>query len=221
MKILLLFASFAISSIAFGQVTPFFTLEGNNTIVKELWPNGQASIVATFNVGIEAFNGDYTFDLNSFAFSIYRNGVKITPSLFSAVSFSAPSAGVITSGLPSGALFKLPQGNEITIPVTFLFNGPTTDTGFLQASVYAVGFDNVNVITGASGTRLVINPAAGLTVDGRLLTASIAVSAGEFQVVSAIPEPATYAGIVGAIMLGIAAWRRRTGASTSSVFSAS
>jgi len=132
-----------------AKAGPGFSLVGTPSITKYASASTQygatTTVRAQFNVSILARGDDYSFtQAGSFVFSIHKNGVK-TPIEGTLSSFTVPSAGVVTSGLPGGVAFKLTEGNQVTVPVYHIFAFPR-DGG----SVYQVELERVNY-TGSDG----------------------------------------------------------------------
>ena len=137
---------------------PVFTLVGTPSITTQtssLQGNySTTTALATFNVQIQALGGNVYFGQQSgtyasttFGFSIYAGGTAsgLSTSTYSGVtSWTVPSTGVTTSGLPGvGVAFELQQNNTVQIPVTFSFQNKTTAGVFIATNSYAVGLDYI------------------------------------------------------------------------------
>ncbi len=140
------------------------TLAGTPTITKGTTPeqNSQSTSTATalFNVKLKAIGNDVFFGpqngSSTFGFKVFQGGVAADLSVASSTSWSTPSTGVVSSGL-SGSTFKLQENNEVTIPVTFIFEGRTTAGAFITNTSYAVGLDSVKWATTDGGTSVTSN----------------------------------------------------------------
>jgi len=108
---------------------PAISIIGTPTIISSQGPmvngNSTTTITATFDFSIQAVGGNFSLENPSaepFTFFIYRNGVETLMSSYSHTeSFSIPSSGVVTSGLPSNTAFEIQKNNSITLPVTLSF----------------------------------------------------------------------------------------------------
>ena len=136
---------------------PFVGVVGTPTISSnQTYPQNGIStttITATFNIQIESVGGNFSFGNASarpFDFDISRNGSASDMSAYPGTEyFSVPSAGVVTTGLPSNVAFELLQNNTVQIPVTISFVpiGSTAN--------YSVGLSSVTVINSLGQTQVV------------------------------------------------------------------
>ena len=143
------------NSLLVQKAGPVFTLVGSPTIVTQpssLQGNySTTTAISTFTVQVQALGGNVYFGTqgssNTFGFSIYAGGSAsgLSTSTYSGItSWSIPSTGVVTSGLPnSNVAFELQQNNQVQLPITFTFQNRKTDGSFIATNVYAVGLDNV------------------------------------------------------------------------------
>jgi peptidoglycan hydrolase-like protein with peptidoglycan-binding domain len=86
------------------------------------------------------------------SFAIYRNGVMdpTISSVSTSTSYSIPS-GATTGGLVNS--FRITEGSEVTIPVTFQILGRRADDSALISGLYSIGFEGFTWISdGVSGT---------------------------------------------------------------------
>jgi hypothetical protein len=111
-----------------------------------------SSLTATFNVRVRAVGDDVVLGTtassspafgSTTAFRVYRNGAYDASigSAATSTSFSVPS-GATTSGLNNS--FMIPEGTEVTIPVTFQILGRRPDGSPLPSGLYSVGFEGFN-----------------------------------------------------------------------------
>jgi hypothetical protein len=138
------------------QKGPIFSLVGSPTIAVSQTPSqnnsSTSTLNASFTVNIQAIGGNLFFGTqaasSTFNFGVYVGGVESTVqnAVASSTSWSIPSSGVVTSGLPTGNnAFELQQNNSIQIPVTFLYQGRVSASGALISSnTYAIGLDSIN-----------------------------------------------------------------------------
>jgi len=145
------------NNIVVTSAGPVFTLVGTPTISTQQTSaqnnTSTTTALATFNVQIQAVGAPVYFGVQSasttFAFDVYQGGVGqlIASSTYGAVtSWSVPSSGVVTSGLPGASnAFELQQNNTIQLPITFSFqNRNAATSAFIANNTYAVGLDGVN-----------------------------------------------------------------------------
>jgi len=125
-----------------------------------------STMTATFNIKIKAVGGTLTFgnvasDTPLFAsstasFKVYRNGSYdgTISSNATSTSYSIPNTCVAETAAKNGC--TLTDGNEVTVPVSFMIQGRTVAGAAITAgSVYAVGFEGItwfNASTGSSQT---------------------------------------------------------------------
>lgn len=110
-----------------------------------------STVTAVFNVKVKAVGGDVifgnvssaapAFGTSSTYFKTYRNGSSVTLLVASSTSYNAPSTGVVTSGYDNS--FAVQEGNEVTIPVTYIFEGRDTSYALLTLGAYAVGLEGM------------------------------------------------------------------------------
>jgi len=145
------------NNIVVTSAGPVFALVGTPTITTSqtsLQNNTSTTTAsATFNVQIQAVGGNVFFGTQSasttFGFSIYQNGSLFgtaSTTFGSVTSWSVPSTGVVTTGLPgANVAFELQQNNTIQIPVTFSFqNRNAATSAFIANGTYAASLDSVN-----------------------------------------------------------------------------
>jgi len=149
------------------SVGPVFSLVGTPTITKSLTAtqnnSATSTATATFQLHIKAVGADVLFGNNASttypmvsngtgaparSFVIYLGGVSSNPSVASTTDFSQPSSGVVSGSSNS---FTLQQNNEVTIPVSFTFQGNTAAGVGITYGNYAVGLERINWVT--SGTQ--------------------------------------------------------------------
>ncbi len=107
-----------------------------------------STLTATFNLRIRAVGqdiilggpGSTTPAFSRDSFQVYLNGASNNTigSSASSTSFSTPSAAS-TAGLNNS--FRIPEGTEVTIPVTFQITGRNPSGGTLPTGLYSVGFE--------------------------------------------------------------------------------
>lgn len=138
------------------------TLAGTPTITKGATPvqadQSTSTASALFNVNLKAIGNDVFFGAqagsSTFAFKVYQAGVATDLQVASSTAWSTPSSGVVTSGV-TGSAFKLQENNEVSIPVTFIFEGRVLATGaFVTNTSYAVGLDSVKWATTDGGASV-------------------------------------------------------------------
>lgn len=144
------------NNIVVTSAGPVFTLVGSPMITTQQTSaqnnTSTTTASATFNVQIQAVGHDVFFGTQSasttFGFSIYQNGAAsgFGTSTYGAVtSWSVPSSGVVTTGLPGASVaFDLQQNNTIQLPVTFSFQNRQTASTFIANGNYAIALDSVN-----------------------------------------------------------------------------
>jgi len=161
---------------------PVFALVGTPTISSQIITGNSnqtstTTVTTTFNVTIQALGGNVYIGTQAasttFGFSLYQGGVPWTiaaggaTSTYSAVtSWSNPSSGVTTSGLPgTNVAFEVQQNNTTPpIPVTFTFQNHTiNNTGYIPTNTYAVGLDSINWSKDGLNDITVANFMAGQT----------------------------------------------------------
>lgn len=123
-----------------------------------------SAMTATFNVRVRAVGSDLVLGtpasttpaFGADSFVIYRNGIVTTVGADAkSFSFSTPS-GANTSGLTNS--FRIPEGTEVTIPVTFQVRGRVSGSA-LTSGLYSIGLEQINWIAG--DTAQTINFMAG------------------------------------------------------------
>jgi hypothetical protein len=145
------------NNIVVTSAGPVFTLVGTPTITTSqtsLQNNTSTTTAsATFNIQIQAVGGNVYLGTQSasttFGFSIYQNGSLFgtaSTTFGSVTSWSVPSTGVVTTGLPgANVALELQQNNTIQIPVTFSFqNRNAATSAFIANGTYAAALDSVN-----------------------------------------------------------------------------
>ena len=162
------------------SIGPQFTLL-SKSIVKSSTPvnNNSATTTAqgTFTLKIKAVGGDILFGTvastspafgsSTTYFKTYLNSVATTLLVASSTDYSAPSSGVVLSTNS----FSLAQNNEITIPVSFLFEARTTPQGVaVSTGSYAIGLE---AITWISSGGLVTSTFMGGDLDWRTSSISL------------------------------------------------
>jgi peptidoglycan hydrolase-like protein with peptidoglycan-binding domain len=105
-----------------------------------------SSAATTFTIRIKAVGGDLYFGpqaSSTFVMQTYKNGAATTLLNASSTSWSIPS-GVTTSGagVTAGG-FKLTDGQEVTIPVDYFFQGRLATGVLIDAASYAVGLESI------------------------------------------------------------------------------
>lgn len=141
---------------------PELSLVGTPTISKSQSPaqnnTTTSTVTATFNVRVKAVGDDVTFGTQSasttFGFQTYLNGSASTLLVASTTSFTEPSSGVIDE-TSSGLSFTLQEGNEVTVPVTFTFEGRVASTyALVSLGNYAVGMTSIKWSTDSGVTAV-------------------------------------------------------------------
>ena len=154
------------NSILVTSAGPVFSLVGTPTLVKGSLPvqNNYATstAAATFNLKIKAVGSAIMFGSNASgtpmvgnvnlagtkSFITYLNGAANTQVSASSTDFAVPSSGVSITGNS----FTLAQDQEITIPVTYTFQGNLlTGVGVTYGS-YSFGLERINWVNVAAGT---------------------------------------------------------------------
>ena len=132
------------------NVGPAFSLV-SKTITKSQTPQQDNTSTSTanaeFNIRVRAVGGDITFGTQAstspmVTFGIYQGSTLVATAVSSSTSLTIPS-GAITSGVGTNS-FKISENNEVTIPVTFLFEGRTTAGALLATGSYSVGIESIN-----------------------------------------------------------------------------
>lgn len=131
---------------------PVITLTSVSINNQKATDNGvsTSTVTATFNVKLRAVGSDMIFGTqaasSTFNFAIYNGGTATTYAVASSTSFTIPTSGVITSGLATGQAFKLAENNEVTVPVTFIFQDRNASgvQNISTLGAYAVGLQSVN-----------------------------------------------------------------------------
>jgi peptidoglycan hydrolase-like protein with peptidoglycan-binding domain len=112
--------------------------------------NSTSTAKATFTIKVKAVGGDVLFGTVSSGspmfgssttfFKVYLNSAATTLLVASSTDYSAPSSGVVNST----NTFTLQENNEVTIPVSFLFEARTTPQGVaVSTGSYAVGLESI------------------------------------------------------------------------------
>lgn len=151
------------------------TLDGKS-IVKEISPVqsdiSTSSASATFNVKLKALGGPIYLGsnastaapmvaANSTFFKTYKNSVATDLLVASSTDFAIPS-GVTTAGIGSDS-FMLTENQEVVIPVTFRFEGRTTDGALTTGGSYTVGLEGLRYSTDNGATTVTASFMAGET----------------------------------------------------------
>lgn len=136
------------------NVGPVFTLVSKTISKSQTAANNNYSTStaqATFTLKIKAVGGPIQFGSvastapmvgSSSPFIVtYLNGAASTLLVASSTAFDVPSTGVDTSGLD--ASFTLPEGNEITIPVTFTFEGRLATGVAISTGAYSIALERI------------------------------------------------------------------------------
>jgi hypothetical protein len=125
------------------------SLAGTPTISRNsgAFAGATSSALATFNITLKAIGADVIFGTqtasSTFQFATYQGGVKTALNVASTTSWSVP-AGVVNLNGVNGQSFKLQQGNTVTIPVSFYFEGRTPAGALITSGAYAVGLESVS-----------------------------------------------------------------------------
>lgn len=118
-----------------------------------------STLTATFNLRIRAVGEDLilgtgastspAFGSTTASFQVYRNGApdESIGSSATSTSFTIPS-GANTSGLTNS--FRIPEGTEVTMPVTFQILGRRPNGSPLPTGIYSVGFEGLTWQGGGS-----------------------------------------------------------------------
>ncbi len=131
----------ALFSLVSKSITKSATASQNNT--------STSTAQGIFNVKIKAVGGDITFYRGKdFNFSIYQNGVKVNLPVNSSVSYDVPSSGVISIG---NGNFTLQENNEITIPVSFIFEARRLDGSLIPTGSYAIELSSITYYPSING----------------------------------------------------------------------
>lgn len=154
-------------SIGIRDVGPEFTL-----VSKSITTNGApqnngvttnvstSTLTATFNIKVKAVGGAIEFGTNqsttspfvasTTGFGIYRNGSAVTDvgSNATSTSITIPST-CTTSGFTNSC--SLAEGAEVTVPVSFQFQGRTGVGGVLTSGLYSIDIARINWINPADG----------------------------------------------------------------------
>ncbi len=232
LRIILLALLGVIVGKAFGQVSvpyPSFSLLSTPQITTYVQSDGRTFVTGTFNIqimsvgsdGPDGFADDFTFGLSSWQFSVRKNGVTIpTLNAVSYKSFTIPSAGVIANLGQFESSFTLQGNNSVSLPISFSFFESLLSPGLNGTGAYSIQLDGFSFIDG-SGTQR--SNGVMISSVGDWITQSVQVTpVGIFDGGgSAIPEPSTYAAIVGVLILGIVIWRRKAQTSSVSNFASS
>ena len=147
-----------------------FSLVGTPTIMKSQTAGGAngtatSTATATFQLRIKAVGSAITFGTNASAtplvsnavtatpsFVVYRGGAAITAATLlsnaSSTSFTIPSTGVLNNTPVSGSV-TVQEDQEITVPVSFTFEGKQVSGTNITTGSYAVGLENINYTTAA------------------------------------------------------------------------
>jgi len=157
-----------------------FSLVGTPTITKSATAasnnTSTSTVTATFQLRMKAVGGAVTFGNNASSSRLVTNEVNATPSFVvfrggaavvasaigaSTTSFTLPSQGILNN-TPSANTVTLQEDQEITVPVSFTFEGRTANGSNVLIGNYAVGLANINY-TNAAGAPQFSNFMAGQT----------------------------------------------------------
>lgn len=136
------------------NVGPIFTLV-SKTISKSTTAAqnnfSTSTAQATFTLKIKAVGGPIQFGSvastspltgsSSPYILTYYNGAATTLLVSSSTAFDVPSTGVDTTGLDNS--FTLPEGNEVTIPISFTFEGRTAAGVAVSTGAYAIALERI------------------------------------------------------------------------------
>jgi len=145
-----------------------FSLVGTPTITKSATAQSNNSATstatATFQLRIKAVGSAITFGSNASgtplatnatagvpSFVVYRGGASVGAAAVgaSSTSFTIPSTGILNNTPVSGSI-TLQEDQEITVPVSFTFEGKLSPSGVnVTTGSYAVGLENINYTTAA------------------------------------------------------------------------
>ncbi len=168
------------------NVGPVFTLV-SKSITKSATASqsntSTSTAEAVFTLKIKAVGGaiDFgtvassssAFGTTTSFFKVYQNGAALAAGSFLVASSSAydtPSTGVTTSGLTE--TFRLEENNEITLPVTFRFEGRTTAGALVSGGSYSVGLEGIRWGTASTAASVATTFMANDT-DWRTSTVSL------------------------------------------------
>ena len=144
------------------NVGPEFTLL-SKSITKGTTPEQNNLSTSTaqgqFTVRVKAVGGDIMFGTvasgspmfgsSTTFFKAYKGGSASTLLVSSSTSFTTPSgSSVVSTGLTNS--FTLQEGNQVDIPVSFIFEGKTTAGVLIPTTSYAIGLEQINWV-GPSG----------------------------------------------------------------------
>jgi peptidoglycan hydrolase-like protein with peptidoglycan-binding domain len=137
-------------SLVSRSITKSQTPQQNNT--------STSTANADFNIRVKAVGGDVIFGTQAsttpmVVFGIYKGSALqsyATLPVASSTSLTIPS-GAITSGIGTNS-FKITENNEVTIPVSFLFEGRTTDGALVPVGSYSVGIEAIQWTTNNGAT---------------------------------------------------------------------
>jgi hypothetical protein len=168
------------NSILVRNTGAVFSLVGTPTITKSATAQSNntstSTVTATFQLRMKAVGGAITFGNNAStsrlvtntvaaapSFVIYKGGAVVAASLVGAstTSFTLPSQGILNN-TPSANTVTLQEDQEITVPVSFTFEGRTADGANVLIGTYAVGLANINY-TNAAGAPQTSSFMAGQT----------------------------------------------------------
>ena len=175
------------------------TITGGGSLIKTsggtLTVSGANTFTGTTTVSAGTLNLGVVNAINNSATNAITLGGGTLQSAFS------QSLGLVTLSLTASTASTL----DLSTGGTFVFADSSSATWGSGSTLSIVGtFTNTSVRFGGSSAGLTGGQLAQVTING--LAASI--DSGGF-IVSAIPEPSTYAAIFGAVILGAAAYRRR------------
>jgi peptidoglycan hydrolase-like protein with peptidoglycan-binding domain len=128
-----------------------------------------STLTATFNIKVKAVGGTVTLGTvasgtpviasSTTSFKVYRNGAYDSAVSSGATSTSYTIPSTCTSVGTNSC--NLSDGNEVTIPVTFLIHGRTVGGSPLSSGLYAVGFEGIQWFNDTTGSVQTTNFMAG------------------------------------------------------------
>ena len=149
-------------SIGVRDVGPELTLVSKSIVASGAPQNNGATtnvststLTATFNIKVKAVGGAIEFGINqattspfvssTTGFGIYRNGVAVTDigSNSTSTSITFPSTCTVMTGILANSC-SLAEGSEITVPVSFQFQGRTLLGGVLTTGLHSIDIARIN-----------------------------------------------------------------------------
>ncbi len=109
--------------------------------------NGTSTASATYSLSIKAVGGDIWFGTqaasSTFGFGIHAGGANAAVLLAASTTGYTIPSGVVTSGLATDQAFKLADGQTVSVPVTFFFEGRLASGALVPTNSYAVSLSSV------------------------------------------------------------------------------